>query len=666
MLTVAVASAHGGLLILEQLEAILLPLFLLLVVLVQKVEGLGEEHHRHGQHGAQHKLLRQSHGTIPERELVLLAHGAHGHADQGVDDTGRIVDGMHPLEEDHEVHPSEEAQHEDHHRNTLEDEVSHVVEVERVAPTQQEAYSHLEDAEEHRELHLQRIHEQQLVARPSPRPVQAEGVRPFPAAVGDVVVRNVLPVGIDVEAALEELEADGEEVVVHEAGVQRKDAEAQDHVPSRVEHRHGELERLGVAAKVEADHQQQAAMPDVAVHHPEDERERHDGEERGVSLLVAGNAVGVDHVLERLRVLVRLDVCRGRLRAPAPLWHQHRALRGRVLNLGGEKLFDVFLLRLGVPNVHAEHHVPSAKVQNRVDGLLLDAKEAPLLNPGVAALARRRGELRHLAVHEGLKTFQCFLLFQQVPLEGLVAVGRGGAVGGPFVKVHAHRLADFDHLLVQRRRNPASALKVDDEDRFPRQHTCFRVGQSLVHGEKVGEGVAARRPEERDAQALLVSLGHDTSDVAQPSVEDIVRTDQRRGEIAGVRTLRGAGTREKCESPAGDLDFFQSLRFLRQQRCVVLLELDELRVQQRELLLHGVQFILVVARQKLVHTILRDGATFDLGDLLREEADDAFHLVNTLHVFAVGPAHLTRVHVFELHVQRLADCVDVLASGLRG
>mmetsp|Transcript_72761 Transcript_72761/g.201766 ORF Transcript_72761/g.201766 Transcript_72761/m.201766 type:complete len:464 (-) Transcript_72761:755-2146(-) len=463
MLTVAVASAHGGLLILEQLEAILLPLFLLLVVLVQKVEGLGEEHHRHGQHGAQHKLLRQSHGTIPERELVLLAHGAHGHADQGVDDTGRIVDGMHPLEEDHEVHPSEEAQHEDHHRNTLEDEVSHVVEVERVAPTQQEAYSHLEDAEEHRELHLQRIHEQQLVARPSPRPVQAEGVRPFPAAVGDVVVRNVLPVGIDVEAALEELEADGEEVVVHEAGVQRKDAEAQDHVPSRVEHRHGELERLGVAAKVEADHQQQAAMPDVAVHHPEDERERHDGEERGVSLLVAGNAVGVDHVLERLRVLVRLDVGWGRLRGAAPLGHEHRALRGGVL-AAGDQLLDIFLLRLGVPDVHAQDHVSGAEVQRRVDCLFLKAKEAVLLDLGVGAVAWWCSQLLHLASHERLETLKRVFFLAQAHFEGFVTDGGGFGIGGPIVKVYAHRLADLAHLLVQRRRRTACALEVDHED----------------------------------------------------------------------------------------------------------------------------------------------------------------------------------------------------------
>eukprot|EP00406_Dinophysis_acuminata_P058516 CAMPEP_0179290446 /NCGR_PEP_ID=MMETSP0797-20121207/41820_1 /TAXON_ID=47934 /ORGANISM="Dinophysis acuminata, Strain DAEP01" /LENGTH=285 /DNA_ID=CAMNT_0020999479 /DNA_START=88 /DNA_END=943 /DNA_ORIENTATION=- len=97
-----------GLLVDEDVVS-LLGLLRLHLVLEEQDERLGEKHERHRHHGVVHQALRELHGPVPERELVFLVHR---HADERVDDARAALDRVHPLVEDHHVHPAEEAEHE--------------------------------------------------------------------------------------------------------------------------------------------------------------------------------------------------------------------------------------------------------------------------------------------------------------------------------------------------------------------------------------------------------------------------------------------------------------------------------------------------------------------------------------------------------------------------
>mmetsp|Transcript_124880 Transcript_124880/g.266509 ORF Transcript_124880/g.266509 Transcript_124880/m.266509 type:complete len:244 (+) Transcript_124880:461-1192(+) len=179
-------------------------ILLLPVVLVEQDERLREEHQRHRANGVLHKCLSELHRAVPEGEKVLLSHG---HADQGIDDARRGVYGMHPLVEDHEVHPSEEAKHEDHHGQALKNEVHQALLVEGVAPSQEHPDNHLQHTKQHRELHLQRVHEKELIGGILPGPIQPEGVGARAARVRNVVRGRKVAIAIFVlEARREELE----------------------------------------------------------------------------------------------------------------------------------------------------------------------------------------------------------------------------------------------------------------------------------------------------------------------------------------------------------------------------------------------------------------------------------------------------------------------------
>mmetsp|Transcript_63963 Transcript_63963/g.180463 ORF Transcript_63963/g.180463 Transcript_63963/m.180463 type:complete len:277 (-) Transcript_63963:408-1238(-) len=180
LLAVAVAARRGSgaLLVLQETVALGQGPLLLPVVLPEQDEWLREEHERHRQHCVHHQLLSQLDGARPERVVVLLAHG---HTDQRIDDVRGVVNGVRPLVEDHHVHPPEEAEHEDHHRNALKDEIGQAPVVDSVAPAQEQADNHLKHAEKHGEFHLHRVDVEQLISSPMPSPIYTEGIRTLAA-----------------------------------------------------------------------------------------------------------------------------------------------------------------------------------------------------------------------------------------------------------------------------------------------------------------------------------------------------------------------------------------------------------------------------------------------------------------------------------------------------
>mmetsp|Transcript_12125 Transcript_12125/g.26834 ORF Transcript_12125/g.26834 Transcript_12125/m.26834 type:complete len:309 (-) Transcript_12125:1297-2223(-) len=243
-----------------------------LIVLVQQDQWLGQEHDGHSAHRVHHQSLRQLHRAVPEGKQVLLTHG---HTNQGVDDAGRIVNRMHPLVEDHHIHPSKEAKHENHHGNALTKEVRHVLLVECIAPPQKNAHGHLQHSKEDGELHLQRVHIQQLVVGAMPRPVETEGVWTTTTRILHIIIWFVVSSAHFLPSAIEELKTNGEEVIVHEPRIDGKETKAHHHVAHHEEGRLSEAQGLSVFAQPKTRQEEQRAVAHVAIHHAEDEWEGH-------------------------------------------------------------------------------------------------------------------------------------------------------------------------------------------------------------------------------------------------------------------------------------------------------------------------------------------------------------------------------------------------------
>mmetsp|Transcript_1374 Transcript_1374/g.3654 ORF Transcript_1374/g.3654 Transcript_1374/m.3654 type:complete len:673 (-) Transcript_1374:156-2174(-) len=628
-----------------------------LLVLIKEDKRLGKQHDGDGQHSVHHQRLRELHGAIPQGELILLAHR---HADQGVDDVRRVVNWVRPLVQNHDIHPAEEAQHEHHHGDALEDEVRHVPLVDGVAPAQQQPDDHLQHAEEHRQLHLQGVHEQQLVRGADPCPVEPEGVRPGAAAVRDVVGRGELAVAVLVlEARVEQLQADGEKVVVQEAGERGEEAETQHQVARAEQHRLRMAQGVGVAHEPNAAEQQQRTMADVAVHHAEDERERHDGQQRRISLLIPRDAIGIDDLLEGLGVLVRADVGRRRCAPLAIVRVQESALSAQIALLRAlQRRLNLRLVVCRVPDIHPQGHAFLAVVQHRVDRLLLQAEEPPIFDLRVTRAVHRRGrnEISRLRAHEVLVGLQRLLLLtEELPQLG-VRLHR--LLGGrwPLVHVHTEGGADLHYLVLHR---PDRPLEVDHEDRLVDSRAGLRVDHAFLDRAELCEGVAPGGPPHGAREAVLVDLWDDTGDVAEAPLPQRVVPEHRRSEVA----LRAGGA-EDLHRGGDDLRLLHRLVTLGHQRHVVLLELQELLIHLLELSLDGLQLVAAVGLEELVHLVLLYLAIVDLGDLVEHEAEDALALVQALRVLAVWPSHLAGVHVLKLDARILAKPVDVPARFL--
>merc|ERR1711972_987961 len=121
------------------------------LVLHEKDEWLWKKHNRHRQYGELHEHSSRFNRTWPQRSGISVTDTkTHRHCNEGVNDHWWVVHGSNPLVEDHNIHPTEEAQQKDHHRNAFAEEICHVLLVECIAPLQAHSYEHLQDTEEDR------------------------------------------------------------------------------------------------------------------------------------------------------------------------------------------------------------------------------------------------------------------------------------------------------------------------------------------------------------------------------------------------------------------------------------------------------------------------------------------------------------------------------------
>mmetsp|Transcript_46690 Transcript_46690/g.109871 ORF Transcript_46690/g.109871 Transcript_46690/m.109871 type:complete len:967 (-) Transcript_46690:258-3158(-) len=268
-----------------------------------------------------------------------------------------------PLEDDEEDEVAEDGVDEDHLGDVDEVERERVLEVERVHELAAHARHHLHDADHDRKLHLERVRAVQLVRRVRPPGVLAHRVD-VPADLDAGGLLGLEVVGLvnvgpdpllerrrrvdawDVEAAgvvhlaraphrrPEGLERDGEELVVDEARVGRKQTHHENVVPPVVDRSEHVVGRGGFELFLEEDdeaagHGHHDAVPDVAEHDAEQERESDEREHRGVELLIARHTVRVHNGLEARGDLAGLEV--GRRGFPRLEHVEHRLHRRSAL-----------------------------------------------------------------------------------------------------------------------------------------------------------------------------------------------------------------------------------------------------------------------------------------------------------------------------------------------
>mmetsp|Transcript_9915 Transcript_9915/g.18432 ORF Transcript_9915/g.18432 Transcript_9915/m.18432 type:complete len:296 (-) Transcript_9915:101-988(-) len=294
-----------------------------------------------------------------------------------------------------------------------------------------------------------------------PGPIQAKRIRAGASFVlhieggFEVASAGILVPGV------KELQADREEVVVHEAGEDGKEAQACDHVAGGEERRLCEAESLRILAEPKSGQEEKDAMPHVAVHHAEDEGEGHDRQQGRVCLLVLRNAIGINHILPDLRVVVDPDV-RGRRRLDILVRRQECSLRRASVQFLQQGL-DLGLFCGRVPHVDPQGDLARAQVQDVEDGLLLDAEQPPFfqLRVGLRVLTWRRQQVRSLGLHEELVAFQSRVLFlDHAEQMRMARLGQFGT-GWPVVHVHTKSGAHLEDLLLHR---ATGSLKVDDKD----------------------------------------------------------------------------------------------------------------------------------------------------------------------------------------------------------
>mmetsp|Transcript_15812 Transcript_15812/g.40196 ORF Transcript_15812/g.40196 Transcript_15812/m.40196 type:complete len:232 (+) Transcript_15812:1381-2076(+) len=209
---------------------------------------------------------------------------------------------------------------------------------------------------------------------------------------------------------------------------------------------------------------------------------------------------------------------------------------------------------------------------------------------------------------------------------------------------------------------------------------CLRILHGLKDLLKVCEGVATRCTEKGAREAVLVGLRDHPGDVTEHCLQRaaaaalLIIEQGPRGikleliitTVGPLNRTRRRGVRHRGDSGLNDIAFLQSCIPPARELRVIFLELDELFVYLRQLCLDLIQLVLVRILQETADIVLGDLEARNAAELIREETQDAFHLVDPLDVLFVRPHHLTRIHVLELHLRIVADHVHELPCPVNG
>mmetsp|Transcript_33845 Transcript_33845/g.49755 ORF Transcript_33845/g.49755 Transcript_33845/m.49755 type:complete len:253 (+) Transcript_33845:479-1237(+) len=132
-----------------------------------------------------------------------------------------------PLQEDHEDHVPEEGKDEDDLRDEFVEEGIPVAEVNLVGSLEEHAQNHVQDTEDDRDLHFQRVSEQNFVGGNLPHRIQTKRVH---------AVLNECTAVVNPLRGAEVGHAECERVVVDKSIVDSKERHQKEHVASVVDH----------------------------------------------------------------------------------------------------------------------------------------------------------------------------------------------------------------------------------------------------------------------------------------------------------------------------------------------------------------------------------------------------------------------------------------------
>mmetsp|Transcript_26307 Transcript_26307/g.63360 ORF Transcript_26307/g.63360 Transcript_26307/m.63360 type:complete len:683 (+) Transcript_26307:363-2411(+) len=617
------------------------------LVLQVEDDGLRDQDPRNSQGGQDHQLGLNRRLSIIQGHWILLAQP---HADQCVDQHRRLVHRSDPLVQNHVIHISEEAHHEDEHGNALAYQVDPPMGpdvIERVRESEHQPNQHLQDTENHGHLHLERVYEQKLIGRTDPGWVQSKRIRPGTAIVGDVVVSliilgvaNLLPPGA------KHVESDAKEIVVNKPVVDREESHEQEQEASFVHRGLGVLQCVAVVEHEASCNEQATAVPNISVHHAKDERESYHCEQSRVSLLVNSHPVRLHQLLESPRVLVALDV-RRRVLSSALVDDEH----GRCstpAGLVGQQLLDGRCLLLRKPDVGSEGDAALKHVHCGVQRLLLEDKQTPLLKSRVAGVAELLNHVVQLALEQSLKALQGCVFVVDVRLQRLDPLAGGPLGGRPSVCADTERLADPVDLLVHGA--GGGSLEVDDKDALGSGLASSRISHGFWDLLKVCEGVSTRRAKQSAGETFLVTPSHNSGNLAEdhPIVEAVAEECFRRS------------TRKLPQSFLGGLvhELLLNCCSLLLRECIVVgLEIDELTVQLSKRLLNSIQSHVRLVGQKIIQSIAGDGVPRRGSNTLRKEPHNAIHFIQALDVSAVRPGKRRVVHILNLNVAMVPQLV---------
>lgn len=211
-----------------------------------------------------------------------------------------------PLEDDQEVHISEQESKEEDLWDELEEDFQVSLEVNSIEELHNDSEDHMNDGNDDSDLHLETVDKNQLIVGHSPdridtKRIDAVGIRRKNLLSSVILLLNGVARSKDVEIHTEE-------VIVNPATVKGKEAHHEHHIPQVTCKREGRfLDGVVVEDQIQPEDEHDEPVADITEHDTEEEGESDGGEDRRVDLLVAGSAVGVGDFLRDHGVAVGVE-----------------------------------------------------------------------------------------------------------------------------------------------------------------------------------------------------------------------------------------------------------------------------------------------------------------------------------------------------------------------
>mmetsp|Transcript_17573 Transcript_17573/g.30990 ORF Transcript_17573/g.30990 Transcript_17573/m.30990 type:complete len:734 (+) Transcript_17573:515-2716(+) len=458
----------------------------------------------------------------------------------GAQHPGVPVDG--PLHENQNDHVNKERARKCHHGQKLKEKVETLAKVHGIDALEARSRKHLKNAKDNRELHLERVEEEQLVLRHVPNGIETKGVDGIAVAIfsiqfGDVALfRLIAAEGV---TRSKQVEAEGETIVIDQSSVHSEESHHDNHVPSHMHSPHhlvelGLLVLLLVPKQPEACTEEEQSVSNVTVHDTKQERKGCSGEQRRIGFSVPRNTVRVDKLLITISELVRGKV-RGKSRPR--LGHLIHMTRHILIHVTMRTIHTRphILKRFGNdPPLPTEHtrHIRLEHVEGVVDGLFPEDDPRPAFRVLGEHLAE--AEARVLVLEEdgaGVDEFLGVLGEHAIDGRGIIHIRQR-------VAMRKKGITNLLELGLNTER-----LEKHDKHALLNETSRLRISNGLLNGRKPHITIPPRGTKDHALEPHLLLRANNTRDGAEAHIEVgprlvIVRPGQQRTRLGG-RSARG-------------------------------------------------------------------------------------------------------------------------------